>query len=415
MLLACLTAVFSVLVGASLGLVGPGRALGPIRALALGASLATVFGVLIPEAVGEGGALALIPFFIGLLLPGLFERFSSGLLRTDGQAVALELGYVGLLVHQLGDGLAMGAFAGPGHEGHGHWEVLAAIFGHTVPIVAAVVIAFAAAKGRGSACVRAAGLALAAVGGVLVTTSPGASAMLAAHHAWVSAVTAGLLLHVVLHGIDVAPPITSAARAGELVAFALGAAIPVVAGHGASDAHDHGGGIGALLPIALAVAPALVVGIAVAALVSARRGTSYLTRFDPLLPRVMPLALFGMVVLAAFAHRTSHFVWPAVVAAIACAVPAFLIDRGANGVGALVRAAVVFASAVGLSVGAGMTGVDPAVLGAMAILTLAAVVVRAALVIGIRAVFGALLPLHDHALHDHGLHDHRGHAHHGPH
>lgn len=413
MLLACLTAVFSVLVGASLGLVGPGRALGPIRALALGASLATVFGVLIPEAVGDGGALALVPFFLGLLLPGLFERFSGSLLRTEGHALGLELGYVGLLVHQLGDGLAMGAFAGPGHAGHGHWEVLAAIFGHTVPIVAAVVIAFVAAKGRTSAVMRAAGLAIAAIGGVLVTTSPGASAILASHHAWVSAVTAGLLLHVVLHGIDVAPPSTSGARAVELAAFALGAAIPMVAGHGAGDAHDHGGGIGALVPIALAVAPALAVGIAVAALVSARRGASYLARVDPLLPRVMPLALFGMVVLAAFAHRSSHFVLPAVVAATACAVPAYLIDRGANGVGALARAAVVFASAVGLSVGAGMTGIDPAVLGAIAILTLGAVVVRAALVMGIRCVFGALLPLHDH--HDHDLHDHGGHAHHGHH
>jgi hypothetical protein len=405
-LLACLTAIVSVLVGAALGLVGSGRVLGPIRALALGASIATVFGVLMPEAVAAGGALVLLPFCFGLLVPGLFERFGSGLVRADGHAVALELSYAGLLVHQLGDGLAMGAFAGEAHEGHAHWEVLAAVFGHTVPIVAAVVIAFVAAQGRLAAAFRAAGLAIAAIGGIIVTTSPEASAALAAHHAWVSAVTAGLLLHVVLHGIDVAPPRTRGARLLELAAFAVGAVIPVAVGHEHHEAHPHGTGAEALTPRALAAAPALAIGIGVAALVSARRGAGFLARLDPLLPRVVPFALFGMVVLAAFSPDAGPIAWPSVVAAAACAIPAYLIDRGTAGLGALVRAAVVFAAAVGLSVGAGMTGVDPAILGAMAIFTLAAVLLRAALVFGVREVFGAILPLHDHA---------PGHAHEGHH
>lgn len=405
MLLAALTALISVLVGSALGMVGPGRALGPVRALALGASLATVFGVLIPEALVEGGAAVLAPFFLGLLVPGLFERFGRTHFRADGEVLALEVSYAGLLVHQVGDGLAMGAFSGPDHQGHAHWEVLAAIFGHTVPIVAAVVIAFVAARGRASALFRAFGLAIAAIGGVLVTSSAWASATLSQHQPWVSAITAGLLLHVVLHGIEAAPPRSAAARVIELASFAAGAMVPMLAGH---EHHEsgHEPGWHSLLPLALAAAPALTNGLAAAALVSVRRGESFLARLDPLIPRVVPFALFGMIVLAALAPHTNSSAWAVLVAAVACAIPAYLVDRGPSGVRALARAGVVFAVAVGMSLGMGLTGLSPVLLGAAAVVTLLLLVIRGALVIGVRAVFGPLLPLHEHG----GEHEHA----HGP-
>lgn len=408
MLPACLTAFVSVLLGAALGMIGPGRALGPVRALALGASLATVFGVLVPEAIVTAGGTVLLPFFLGLLVPGLFERFGRSHLRTDGTALALELSYVGLILHQVGDGLAMGAFSSQDHQGHVHWEVLVAVAGHTVPIVAAVVLAFTELRGRAAATFRAFGLALAAVGGVLLASSGWAAPILREHQTWVSAVTAGLLLHVVLHGIEASPPRSAVARVLELGSFALGAMVPMVLGH----EHHEGGApersFESLLPLALAAAPALAIGLAVAGLVSVRRGESYLARLDPLVPRVVPFALFGMVVVGALAPAGSA--WAILAAGVACAVPAYLVDRGASGVGALVRAGVVFGGAVGASLGLGLTGVDPVVLGATAILTLGAIVIRGALVVGVRALFGALLPLHEHDDDHHQHHDHDDHV-----
>lgn len=404
MLPALLTAFLSVILGAALGMIGPGRALGPVRALALGASLATVFGVLVPEAVFAAGATMLVPFFVGLLVPGLLERFGRSHLRTDGAALALEISYVGLLVHQIGDGLAMGAFSNREHEGHVHWEVLVAVAGHTVPIVAAVVIAFAELRGRASAIVRTLGLAVAAAVGVGITSSGWAAPILHEHQVWVSSVTAGLLLHVVLHGIEASPPRSATARLLELASFAVGAMVPMVLGHEHHDGAEAQPRLESLLPLALAAAPALAIGLAVASLVSLKRGESYLAKLDPLVPRVVPFALFGMVAVGALAP-SSGSAWAVLAAGAASAVPAFLVERGRSGLGALARAGVVFAGAVGLSLGLGLTGVDPVALGATAILSLGLVVVRGALVVGVRALFGALLPLHEHDDEHHHEHD----------
>jgi hypothetical protein len=56
---------------------------------------------------------------------------------------------------------------------------------------------------------------------------------------------------------------------------------------------------------------------------------------------------------------------------------------------------------VGLSMIVDLTGLDPVVLGATAVITLAALILRGALLVGVRALFGALLPLHHHT-DDHG-------------
>ncbi len=393
MLLASLTAVLSALVGALLGRAGVGKALGAIRALALGASLATVFGVLLPEAVVEVGAAALAPFLGGALLPGIVERAGKHVTAADGHRLALELSYGGLVLHQLGDGLAMGALGAPGAE-HAHPSVLVAVFGHTVPIVAAVFIAFATAGGRLVAWRRVGVLGAAALVGVAVTAVPSAASLVSAHHGWVEAAAGGLLLHVVLHDVEAAPAATPVTRAIELVCFGVGAAIPALVGH---PEHRPSSMSAGLVELALAAAPALAVGVAVAAAVSARRGAGYLARLDPLLPRVLPLALLGAVVLLAVPALEAGGPWAALLAAAAIAVAAFVVNREVGGLGALARAVVVFAGATAVPFALGRVGIDPTWFGAGAIAALAAVALRVCLIHGVRALFGALLPLHHHA------------------
>jgi hypothetical protein len=109
-------------------------------------------------------------------------------------------------------------------------------------------------------------------------------------------------------------------------------------------------------------------------------------------------------VLAALAPHTDGSAWAVLVAAAACAIPAYLLDRGVSGLRALVRAGVVFGVAVGLGFGLGLTGLSPVLFGATAIITLSLLVVRGALLIGVRAIFGPLLPLHDHEAHHHHPH-----------
>jgi hypothetical protein len=208
MVLPALFGALSVVLGALLGL-WPGahvRWLAPVRAMAIGAGLAVVFAALLPEALSSLGTAALVPFAAGFAAPLLLERVLGhpphpGEGRAHAAAfVGLELSYVGLLLHQLGDGLTMGAYAGPAHGGHAHFDVFLAIAGHTIPVTAAVALAFAEHRGRRSAAVRALLLMVPVVAGVALTRFGVAERYIAANEGWVSAGAGGLLLHVVLHG-----------------------------------------------------------------------------------------------------------------------------------------------------------------------------------------------------------------------
>jgi hypothetical protein len=214
MLLPVVFGIVSVLLGALLGLWPGARAswLAPVRALAIGAGLAVVFAALLPEALEAKGAVALAPFAAGFAAPMLLERVLGHPPHVGEPGVrpaaflGLELSYLGLLLHQVGDGLTMGAYAGPDHQAHPHFDVFLAIAGHTIPVTAAVALAFSEHRGRRSGLVRSVALAIPVLVGVGLTRVGFAEQIISANHGWVSATAAGLLLHVVLHGSHAPTP-----------------------------------------------------------------------------------------------------------------------------------------------------------------------------------------------------------------
>ncbi|MBU6284019.1 hypothetical protein KGQ64_17380, partial [bacterium] len=88
-----------------------------MRTFAFAAAALVVFAHLLPEAVAEVGFPALVVFGASLALPALLERLAHarhghGHLHgehADDHAPGLEIGYLGLLLHNFGDGLGIGA------------------------------------------------------------------------------------------------------------------------------------------------------------------------------------------------------------------------------------------------------------------------------------------------------------------
>lgn len=300
-LIASLLTVASVVLGAVLGLWGRGeRALGRLRALALGAAFAVVAFQLLPEAAVRLGPAALLATALGFALPTAFERLElgrrfGGAKASDGR-IGLELGFVGLLVHQLGDGLGMGAFTGPGHDDHLHLEVFLTVGAHTVPIIAVMAAAFARLGGVGPALVRAGLLALASVVGVVLAGSTFA-AVIGPHHALVSAIVGGLLLHVVVHGLDEVPVRGIGERALEvgLVAVGVVSVLASAADHGHDGAAPVLGEVTAALDRhASLLAVPLFVGLIVAYLIEiSSRSASGASRRSPVEGAVVGALLLG--------------------------------------------------------------------------------------------------------------------------
>src|SRR5262249_13028658 len=146
-------------------------------------------------------------------------------------------GYVGLLLHHVGDGFGIGLYAGPMHAGHDHYDVLAALGGHTVPLAALMVLAFKTHRGSVNAALRAVGIAGAVVLGVWIADLL-PIARLEAWEPWLTAVVAGLLLHIVAHGWPEEASPTPSSRLMDFLAIAAGLAILAVGGH--SDAAERG-------------------------------------------------------------------------------------------------------------------------------------------------------------------------------
>jgi hypothetical protein len=193
--------VGSVAVGAALGLAAPGRGrfLDAIRTFAVVSSVAVVVGRLIPEALSAAGPQVLIAVAAAFLAPWIIERAAHEDPEHDhSSTMGLELSYWGLMLHQVGDGVALGVFTGDPHGGHHHGDVLTAIGVHSVPVTALMTLAFTSAHGRGSGIRRAIGLAVAASIGVVLAqqTSLGSWSRGAP---WIEAAVSGLLLHVVTH------------------------------------------------------------------------------------------------------------------------------------------------------------------------------------------------------------------------
>lgn len=193
--------VGSVAAGAALGLVAPGRGrlLDAIRTFAIVSSVAVVVGRLIPNAIGEAGPLVLLAAAASFLAPWLIERAAHEDPEHDhSSTMGLELSYWGLMVHKLGDGIALGSFTGAAHAGHLHGDVLTAIAVHSVPVTALITLAFTSSHGPKSGIRRAMGLALIGVVGVVVAQQTTLSSW-AVGEPWIEAIVGGLLLHVVTH------------------------------------------------------------------------------------------------------------------------------------------------------------------------------------------------------------------------
>jgi uncharacterized membrane protein YraQ (UPF0718 family) len=278
MVLAVVIALSSIALGAALGLL-PGssaRATSPFRTFAMVTAVAVVLGQLLPEALGAVGVPALAAFAAGFLAPRLAERlaaaFSQPACSHDNAMctdLGLEFGYVGLILHHVGDGIGLGLYTGPLHAGHDHYDVLAALAGHTVPLAALMALAFKTHRGAFSAAWRALGIGAAVVLGVGLADmlSP---AQLEVWEPWLTAVVAGLLLHIVAHGWPEEPSPTPRSRLMDFAAIGAGLAILAVGGH--SDAAERGlpdlraSMAHTLLDLGLATAPMLLVGLGIAAL-----------------------------------------------------------------------------------------------------------------------------------------------------
>jgi hypothetical protein len=193
--------VASVAMGAAVGLVAPGRGrlLDAIRTFAIVSSVAVVVGRLIPDAVSTGGPWVLIAVALAFLAPWLIERVAHEDPEHDhSSTMGLELSYWGLMIHKLGDGLALGSFTGEAHAGHHHGDVLTAIAVHSVPVTALITLAFTSAHGRNSGVRRAIGLAVVGSLGVVLAQQTSLGAWTRGE-AWIEAAVSGLLLHVVTH------------------------------------------------------------------------------------------------------------------------------------------------------------------------------------------------------------------------
>jgi uncharacterized membrane protein YraQ (UPF0718 family) len=222
-LVAIAVPIVAVAAGTLLALAGGARArvLVPVRSFALAAVLVAVVAHLLPEAIEAGGPWVLAVFAAGIAAPQLLGRLG----KTHARVVT-ELGFIGVVLHQVGDGLVLGAVSD-------HWDVVIAIGAHTVPLAAAVALGIIAIRGRRAAIGRAAVLAAATIVGVVLASSGGP--MIASDVTpWVNAAVAGLLVHLLSHDLPT-PSRTGTEPLIEVLAIAAGVAIPLLA------AHEHDG------------------------------------------------------------------------------------------------------------------------------------------------------------------------------
>ena len=259
-------AVFTVLaaavLGAALGFSKRGSVLlGATHTLAVVVALVVILVELLPGALSVVGLWALLVFGGAYAAAGLLERLGHAQGLEPGWGV--ELGFVGLLAHRVGDGLAMAHF---GHSAGG-LEGMLAIAAHGVPVIALVVIAYRE-RSRRAALTRVALLALASVVGIaLHEVIPEDHAALP----WISAALAGLLLQVVTHGWNTPRPESVVHRLVDVAAVVVGLGVALIVGHEHGPDHEHGGGqvrdvtLEALMALGLETGPVLLAGLVAAA------------------------------------------------------------------------------------------------------------------------------------------------------
>lgn len=266
MLLALFVAVLAVALGAALTAVSGARptVLGLLRTFAATAAAAVVLTHLLPDALSGAGLWGALAFLVGLLGPlvlhPLTERLALRKSELSPRRLALEAGFIGLLVHHVGDGLGIGTYAALPGGVLAHLDVILALIAHTVPLVAVVTLAYRGEYGLAVALRRVAALAAASAVGVAGSFAvPGPA--LASASAWIGALVSGVLLHVVTHDWLEDLPKSEGARVADLGAAALGLSLVLLGGH--EPGHSNGGPelLDAALAIAVRGAPFLLVGI----------------------------------------------------------------------------------------------------------------------------------------------------------
>lgn len=221
MLLGLVGALLPVLLGVGVALlprVGAG-VVGPTRTFALAAALVVVLLEMLPAAASELGPLALVAFVASVLAPGLLEFGVSRISKLSPGILTLELGYLGLLLHQAVDGFGIGV---AGQQA----AVTLSIAAHSAPLVAASTLGYSARLGPRAALWRGVGLLLLTAVGVVA----GSGATQGAPDGidpWLQAILGGFLLHVLGHGLETDPPRTAGARLTELAAMAAGLLLPL--------------------------------------------------------------------------------------------------------------------------------------------------------------------------------------------
>lgn len=239
--------------------------LGLLRTFAATAAAAVVLTHLLPDALSGAGLWGALAFLLGLLGPLLLhpatERLALRRRDLSPRRLALEAGFIGLLVHHVGDGLGIGAYAALPGGVLGHLDVILALIAHTVPLVAVVMLAYRGEYGLTVALRRVAALAAASALGVSVSFAvPGPA--LASAAAWIGALVSGVLLHVVTHDWLEDLPKSEGARLADLGAAALGLSLVLLGGQ--EPGHEGGGRelFHAALGVAEHGAPFLLIGLA---------------------------------------------------------------------------------------------------------------------------------------------------------
>lgn len=267
MLLALLVAVLAVALGAALTAVSGARpaVLGLLRTFAAMAAAAVVLTHLLPDALSGAGLWGALAFLAGLLGPlvlhPLTERLALRKSALSPRRVALEAGFIGLLVHHVGDGLGIGAYAALPGGVLAHLDVIVALIAHTVPLVAVVMLAYRGEYGLTVALRRVTALAAASAVGVGISFAvPGPA--LASAAAWIGALVSGVLLHVVTHDWLEDLPKSEGARVADLAAAALGLSLALLGGH--EPGHEGSGAalLNAAVTTAVHGAPFLLIGLA---------------------------------------------------------------------------------------------------------------------------------------------------------
>ncbi len=254
----------AVTAGTALSVIGGPRPriLLPLRGFVLAAVVTSVTAHLVPEAMmSSAGMWALLAFAIGLWLPlwlGHLRRDMAGHGRP--RKIASELGFAAVLLHQVGDGVALGVLSHSHDSGRENWDLLLGILAHTVPLAAVVTLPFVE-RGLRHVVLRAGLLVAASAVGVV-----GAEWLASLHTdvlPWFSAVVAGTLLHILSHD-EPAIGRPAGLRGLEVLAMLAGAILPVLL------AHDHKREmLAAMSELTFTLAPILLLGLAATVLLRA--------------------------------------------------------------------------------------------------------------------------------------------------